>query len=190
IEKEYKMVEEMKKQEDTLIADSLNYDQIKSLSSEGQQKMDSIRPETLGRASRISGVSASAISVLSVYLNKYAGHCAQQHHITTKDVPRETIDSAHKVYQEYNDQLKLYCDRLLWWNSRVNLVSRNVSRETLHKHILHSLLLGGFSTFQDAGLVVDAGSGNGLPGIPLSLTNKNQCFVLNDVVTKKCLAMK
>jgi len=109
----------------------------------------------------------------------------KQHHIITKDVPRETIDSAHKVYQEYNDQLKLYCDRLLWWNSRVNLVSRNVSRETLHKHILHSLLLGGFSTFQDAGLVVDAGSGNGLPGIPLSLTNKNQCFVLNDVVTKK-----
>ena len=69
IEKEFEMVEEMKKQEDTLIPDSLNYDQINSLSAEGKQKMDRIRPETLGQASRISGVSPSDISVLMVYLN-------------------------------------------------------------------------------------------------------------------------
>ncbi|MCW9705704.1 tRNA uridine-5-carboxymethylaminomethyl(34) synthesis enzyme MnmG [Fodinibius salsisoli] len=68
IEKEFEMVEEMKKQEDTLIPDTLNYDQINSLSAEGKQKMDRIRPETLGQASRISGVSPSDISVLMVYL--------------------------------------------------------------------------------------------------------------------------
>jgi len=69
IEKEFEMVEEMKKQEDTLIPDELNYDKINSLSAEGKQKMDRIRPETLGQASRISGVSPSDISVLMVYLN-------------------------------------------------------------------------------------------------------------------------
>ena len=69
IEKEFEMVEEMKKQEDTLIPDSLNYDKINSLSAEGKQKMDRIRPETLGQASRISGVSPSDVSVLMVYLN-------------------------------------------------------------------------------------------------------------------------
>ena len=69
IEKEFEMVEEMKKQEDTLIPDNLNYEKINSLSSEGQQKMDRIRPETLGQASRISGVTPSDISVLMVYLN-------------------------------------------------------------------------------------------------------------------------
>jgi tRNA uridine 5-carboxymethylaminomethyl modification enzyme len=63
------MVEEMKKQEDTLIPDELNYDKINSLSAEGKQKMDRIRPETLGQASRISGVTPSDISVLMVYLN-------------------------------------------------------------------------------------------------------------------------
>jgi len=68
IEKEFEMVEEMKKQEDTLIPDSLDYDKINSLSAEGKQKMDRIRPETLGQASRISGVSPSDISVLMVYL--------------------------------------------------------------------------------------------------------------------------
>lgn len=69
IEKEFEMVEEMKKQEDTLIPDELDYDKINSLSSEGKQKMEHIRPETLGQASRISGVSPSDISVLMVYLN-------------------------------------------------------------------------------------------------------------------------
>jgi len=68
IEKEFEMVEEMKKQEDTLIPDSIDYSKINSLSSEGQQKMDRIRPETLGQASRISGVSPSDVSVLMVYL--------------------------------------------------------------------------------------------------------------------------
>jgi tRNA uridine 5-carboxymethylaminomethyl modification enzyme len=69
IEKEFEMVEEMKKQEDTLIPDNLNYNKINSLSTEGKQKMERIRPETLGQASRISGVSPSDISVLMVYLN-------------------------------------------------------------------------------------------------------------------------
>lgn len=69
IEKEFEMVEEMKKQEDTLIPDGLNYDKISSLSTEGKQKMDRIRPETLGQASRISGVTPSDISVLMVYLD-------------------------------------------------------------------------------------------------------------------------
>lgn len=69
IEKEFEMVEEMRKQEDTLIPDSLSYDNINSLSAEGKQKMERIKPETLGQASRISGVSPSDISVLMVYLN-------------------------------------------------------------------------------------------------------------------------
>ncbi|WP_372633614.1 tRNA uridine-5-carboxymethylaminomethyl(34) synthesis enzyme MnmG [Fodinibius sp.] len=68
IEKEFEMVEEMRKQEDTIIPDSLDYNKISSLSAEGTQKMERIRPETLGQASRISGVSPSDISVLMVYL--------------------------------------------------------------------------------------------------------------------------
>ncbi|SMO45479.1 tRNA uridine-5-carboxymethylaminomethyl(34) synthesis enzyme MnmG [Fodinibius sediminis] len=68
IEKEFEMVEEMRKQEDTIIPDTLDYRKISSLSAEGTQKMERIQPETLGQASRISGVSPSDISVLMVYL--------------------------------------------------------------------------------------------------------------------------
>lgn len=70
IEKEFEMVEEINRQENLTIPDKINYDQIKSLSSEGVAKLKKVRPETIGQASRISGVTPSDISVLMVYLKK------------------------------------------------------------------------------------------------------------------------
>lgn len=68
IEKEFSMVKEMEKQENMSIPEQIEYSNIKSLSTEGTQKLSKIRPETIGQASRISGVSASDVSVLMVYL--------------------------------------------------------------------------------------------------------------------------
>lgn len=68
IEKEFEMVKEMEKQENMTIPQQIEYSNIKSLSTEGTQKLTKIRPETIGQASRISGVSASDLSVLMVYL--------------------------------------------------------------------------------------------------------------------------
>lgn len=68
IEKEFEMVKELEKQENMLIPEQIEYSNIKSLSTEGTQKLSKIRPETIGQASRISGVSASDLSVLMVYL--------------------------------------------------------------------------------------------------------------------------
>ena len=68
IEKEFEMVEEVTRQENLRIPDKVQYTNIKSLSKEGQIKLDRVRPETIGQASRISGVSPSDIAVLMVYL--------------------------------------------------------------------------------------------------------------------------
>lgn len=68
IEKEFEMVEEMNEKENMLIPETLEYERINSLSNEGRQKLSRVRPETLGQASRISGVSPSDVSVLMVYL--------------------------------------------------------------------------------------------------------------------------
>jgi len=68
IEKEFEMVREMEKQENMHIPEQIEYSNIKSLSTEGTQKLSKIKPETIGQASRISGVSASDLSVLMVYL--------------------------------------------------------------------------------------------------------------------------
>lgn len=68
IEKEFEMVKELREQEDFKIPETVNYDKIQSLSSEGKNKLNTVQPETIGQASRISGVSPSDVSVLMVYL--------------------------------------------------------------------------------------------------------------------------
>jgi len=70
IEREFEMVKEMKQKEESSIPLDINYDKIQSLSSEGRSKLERIKPETIGQASRISGVSASDLSVLMIYLKR------------------------------------------------------------------------------------------------------------------------
>lgn len=110
--------------------------------------------------------------------------------IEKRDVPRETFSAVDKLIEDNQDKLKLYLDQLLWWNEKINLVSRNVSRETVWQHIQHSLILTQFPSFTDHSMIVDAGTGGGLPGIPLAITNPEKEFILNDIVTKKMLAVK
>lgn len=68
IRREFEMVEELSRQENSLIPEKIDYSKIKSLSAEGKSKLEKIKPETIGQASRISGVSASDVAVLLIYL--------------------------------------------------------------------------------------------------------------------------
>lgn len=68
IKKEFEMADEMNKQESLKIPVSIDYSKIKSLSTEGKLKLDKIRPETIGQAGRISGVSSSDIAILMIYI--------------------------------------------------------------------------------------------------------------------------
>ncbi|MEX0772259.1 MAG: tRNA uridine-5-carboxymethylaminomethyl(34) synthesis enzyme MnmG [Balneolales bacterium] len=68
IEKEYEMVAQISREENLHIPEKIHYDNIKSLSTEGRLKLVKVQPETIGQASRISGVSASDIAVLMVYI--------------------------------------------------------------------------------------------------------------------------
>lgn len=61
-------INSMRKQETTVLPADIDYLQIKGLRLEARQKLDQIKPMTLGQASRISGVSPADISVLTVYL--------------------------------------------------------------------------------------------------------------------------
>ncbi len=52
------------------ISDSFNFNELKSISTEGRQKLSKIKPSTIGQASRITGVSPSDINVLLVHLGR------------------------------------------------------------------------------------------------------------------------
>ena len=68
IKRQMRQVEQFKKLENKKIPENINYDEIQSLRIEAKQKLNQIRPASIGQASRISGVSPADISVLLVYL--------------------------------------------------------------------------------------------------------------------------
>ena len=70
IKKEKELVSKMQKMEKVKLKPDFNYKELKSLSAEAAEKLNTIQPKTLGQASRISGVSPSDVSVLMVYMNK------------------------------------------------------------------------------------------------------------------------
>ena len=71
IKKALKEADKLKQMEDVKIPEDLDYKMVPNLASEARQKLDKVKPITLGQASRISGVNPSDIAILSVYLKRY-----------------------------------------------------------------------------------------------------------------------
>ncbi|MBP6389278.1 MAG: tRNA uridine-5-carboxymethylaminomethyl(34) synthesis enzyme MnmG [Flavobacteriales bacterium] len=70
LEKERDMAHKLTRLEDVPLDLEMDYARLTSLSMEARQKLDRVRPNTLGQASRISGVSPADLSVLMVYLGR------------------------------------------------------------------------------------------------------------------------
>lgn len=70
IEKQLKQVEDFKKLESKKLPKDINYDEIPVLRLEARQKLGAMRPDNMGQASRISGISPADIAALMVYLSK------------------------------------------------------------------------------------------------------------------------
>lgn len=70
IEKELMMANKMTKLEDLKINPEFDYESLSSISIEARHKLKKVKPQTLGQASRVSGVSPADISVLMVHLGR------------------------------------------------------------------------------------------------------------------------
>ncbi|QUH21556.1 tRNA uridine-5-carboxymethylaminomethyl(34) synthesis enzyme MnmG [Alkaliphilus sp. B6464] len=70
IDKQLRQIDQFKKLENKKLRDDIDYNKIEGLRIEARQKLNDIRPVSVGQASRISGVSPADISVLLVYLEQ------------------------------------------------------------------------------------------------------------------------
>ncbi len=70
IEREKALVEKLGNLEHYKIREDFNYDNVKALSLESREKLKKVKPETVGQAARISGVSPADVSVLTIYMGK------------------------------------------------------------------------------------------------------------------------
>jgi tRNA uridine 5-carboxymethylaminomethyl modification enzyme len=60
----------MRQMEDLAIPDNFNYSKIQALGAEAREKLNRIKPQTLGQASRISGINPSDVQILMVYMGR------------------------------------------------------------------------------------------------------------------------
>ncbi|MDI9475682.1 MAG: tRNA uridine-5-carboxymethylaminomethyl(34) synthesis enzyme MnmG, partial [Natronincolaceae bacterium] len=70
IEKQLRQIDQFKKLEDKKLSEDIDYSEIEGLRIEARQKLNDIKPLSVGQASRISGVSPADISVLLIYLEQ------------------------------------------------------------------------------------------------------------------------
>jgi tRNA uridine 5-carboxymethylaminomethyl modification enzyme len=70
INKQKQEIDKINSSEKTKIPSDFDYESVPALSNEVKEKLSKIRPETLGQASRISGIPQSAITLIMIYLKK------------------------------------------------------------------------------------------------------------------------
>ena len=73
IDRQADEIERNEANESTRLPDSIDYASVRGLSFEARQKLNQFRPETIGQASRISGITPATISLLMVHLKKGLG---------------------------------------------------------------------------------------------------------------------
>lgn len=90
-------------------------------------------------------------------------------------------DLDSKKLEQFEALMPLYED----WNSKINVISRKDFEHFYERHVLHSLGIAKFYTFEAGMKILDVGTGGGFPGIPLAIMFPETDFTLIDSIGKK-----
>jgi len=112
-----------------------------------------------------------------------------KHSVESVELKDDFLAEVKSLYLAKKEEHQKYLDELFAWNEKINLVSRTVSRETVESHVVHALFPSQMGLMDAHDKWIDAGSGGGLPGIPLAIQNPEKQFLLNDNVRKKMKAV-
>jgi 16S rRNA (guanine527-N7)-methyltransferase len=88
------------------------------------------------------------------------------------------------------EKLIIFSREISAWNKKINLISRKDDDNLWERHILHSLSLHFVLPSEKKIKILDAGTGGGLPGIPLAIFRADQQFHLVDSIGKKITALE
>ena len=157
------------------------------LSIEVQQKLNQFRPETLGQAARISGITPAAISLLLVHLKRGFGRCAKNRMSPAEQLAQGIAELGLQVPADIRAKLVDYLALIAKWNRVHNLTAVRDSAKMVTAHALDCLAI---VPHLAASSVVDVGSGAGLPGIPLALMWPQARVVLLDSNHKKAAFLR
>ena len=99
------------------------------------------------------------------------------------------MDIILKYFQELSsdkiEKFKQLEALYIYWNKRINVVSRKNINELYINHVLHSLAIAKIINFKNKTNILDVGTGGGFPGIPLAILFPDCNFTLVDSIAKK-----
>ena len=78
-----------------------------------------------------------------------------------------------------------YMEGVLDWNEKVNLTNITDAEEFVIKHFIDSIICIDYPEFEEAGKIIDVGTGGGFPGVPLAIAAPDKEFILMDSLNKR-----
>ena len=78
-----------------------------------------------------------------------------------------------------------YMEGVLEWNEKVNLTNITDPEEFVIKHFIDSIICIDYPEFEEAGKIIDVGTGGGFPGVPLAIAAPDKEFILMDSLNER-----